>query len=612
MSKHDKTLSKPIVYVLIALVVLSSIFAIMMFGPGTGPSNSLFDSSLRYYTKGTEELYYVDYAQDIIQNVREMGVELTGISSEYSIFLDQVMANKEYDMAIIELEGDTSPHLEFLFGEGTSNNIFNFENIMDGNITKNLLGNITIETDFNARRTLLYQLQEHLMTNVLPMVPLFTPVRTFAYWDNIEGFVNEIGIAHSLPYMTFNGLHEYQDSTDILYIGAGKWFDLNPLTLSEDAEELIVSLMMDKLIELDEKGTATKLGLVDNWGFEDNYTTLLLHIRDSIDWQSDVDGLFPSEVLTVDDVVFTLDLYTNSSSNPDSAIYNWIENYEVYNSSTVAIYIDSDSTRAGRQPYGFALEDLAIYPYPSYYLTDENRWTKYKDSPFGTGKYYFNSTESQVDLAAVMYKFENWHGNGMIDGMPTNLAFDQIEIQMYEDSYTMNLALQEGRLDLADFKKSPIIEDAIPVDDFKVEFKLENSLIFIAFNLKNDVFGGVNNFIATNETGVSKALAIRKAIASVIQKSLTNSRLHNGHYNLTDTPLPYYYSDYYYSSVTKYPYSIDAAIDYLKLAGFNISSENATDETSFSLVSTVVGLSIVSPISVLIINRKKKQVKLND
>ena len=620
MSKPDKTLNKPIVYILIVLVVLSSIFAVMMFGPGPGPSKSLFDSTLRYYTKGTEELYYTDYAKDIIQDIREIGVDVEGLPSEYSIFLDEVMASKEYDMAIIELEGINSPHLEFMFKEGASNNVFNFEDRMDGNITKNLLGNITTETDFTARKALLYQLQEHMMKDVLPMVPLFTPVRTFAYWDNIEGFTSTMGITHSLPYMSFNGLHEFQESTNELFIGAGRWFDLNPLTMTEDGEKLIISLMMDNLIELDDKGTATKRGLIDNWEFQ-NDTTLLLHIRDNVKWQTDVDGLFVAKPFTVDDVLFTLDLYTSDEANLNADVFNWIKSYETYNSTTVAVYIDSLPSTPENDPYGFAVEDLAIYPFPDYYLNvgstipdilSSARWTKFKDNPFGTGKYYYNATESQVDLAAVLYKFGGWHGIGLIPGEPTNLAFNRIEVQMYEDSYSMHLALQEGRLDLADFKKDPIIEDAIPDEGFKVEFKVENSLIFLSFNLQNDVFGGENNFIPTNETDVSRALAIRKAIASIIQKSLTNSRLHNGHYNLTDSILPTYYQDYYYTGVTTYPYSVNQAIEYLILAGFNISEANATEETSFNFVSTIISVGIVSPILVLIINRRKKQVKIND
>ena len=620
MSKPDKTLSKPVVYVLIALVILSSIFAIMMFGPGTGPTNSLFKSTLRYYTKGTEELYYADYAKDIIQDIREIGIDVTSLPSEYSIFLDEVYGAKEYDMAVVEFEGLNSPHLDLLFKEGATDNIFNFENSMDGNVTLNLINNITVETDFNARKALLYQLQEHIMTNVLPMIPLFTPVRAYAYWDNIEGFTSTIGISQSLPYMTFNGLHDSQSSTNELFIGSGKWFDLNPLSMSEDAEKLIVSFMMDKLIQLDDKGMATKYGLIDNWEYL-NDTTLLLHVRDNVRWQPDIDGLFPTETLSTSDVLFTLDMYTNQEANINADLFNWIDSYEEYNSSTVAIYIDSFPSTPEKDPYAFAVEDLSIYPFPAYYLDvaptiheilTSNRWTKFSDDPFGTGKYIYNSTESQVDLAAVLHKFGNWHGIGVLPGQTTNLAFNTIEVQMYGDSYSMHLALQEGRIDLADFKKNPIIEDAIPDEGFKVEFKIENSLIFLAFNLQNEIFGGENNYLPTNETGVSKALAIRKAIAFSLQKSLTNSRLHNGHYNITDTPIPTYYQDYYYKGVTKYTYDLNQAVNYLILAGFNISTGTQTEETSFSFMSSMISVGVISPILVLIINRRKNKVKIND
>ncbi len=621
MSKPDKALNKATVYILIGLILLSSIFAIMMFGPGSGPQNALFSTSLKYYTKGTEELYYVDYAQDIIQDIREIGVDVTGYPTEYSVFLDQVFSSKEYDMAIIEFGDLNSPHLELMFKEGASYNIFNFENALDGNTTLNLLNNITIETDFNARKTLFYQLQEHLMLNIVPMVPLFTPVRTFAYWDNLEGFYSEQGLSHSLPYMSFNGLHEDQVTVDELYVGAGRWFDLHPLTMLEDAEKLIVSLMMDKLVEQDKKGMATKLGLIDNWEYL-NDTTLLLHLRNNVNWQNDVDNLFTTETLTTADVLFTLDLYKSLYSNLNYELYNWIESYEEYNSTTVVIYIDSNQLTPEREPYGFALEDLAIYPFPEYYLNVEptiedvvnsDRWTKFRVNPFGTGKYCFNASESQEDLAAILYRFNDWHGNGILPGEPTNLAFNRIEVQMYESSYVMNLALQEGRIDWADFKKNPVIEDAIPEENFKVEFKIENSLIFLAFNLQNSIFGGANNFEPTNETGVSKALAIRKAIATIIQKSLTNERLHNGRYNLTDSPLTYFFTDYYYTGVTDYPFSIDQAVEYLILAGYNISARvEDAEETSFSLVSSIVGLSFVSPILVLIIKRKKIHLKIND
>jgi hypothetical protein len=617
MSKSDRTLNKAALYVFLGVLVIASIFAVMMFGPRPGPQSSVFNTTLRYYTKGTQQLYYTDYAKSIVQDVGELGIVMTDYSMEYAVFIDNIIGSREYEMAIIELEGLNAPHLELMFKEGASLNVFNFIDSLDGGLTNELIDNITKELDFYERKNLFYSLQEHLMDDIVPMIPLFTPARAFAYWNNLEGFTSKWGISDSLPYMSFDGLHANQDSVTELKIGVNGWYDLNPLTMTEDGEKLIVSLVMDKLIHTDEKGTPTNYGLIDSWEYE-NDTTLLLHVRNGVNWQTDVDGIFPSEQLTIDDVMFTLDLTTNPYANLNHEIYKWIDSYEDYNSTTVAVYIDSDPATPEKEPYAFALEDLSIYPFPEYYLNVEStlqeivnsaRWTKFRQNPFGTGKYTYNATNSQLDLTASLDRFSGWHGVGVDPVETTNLVFENIEVQAYPESYAMNLELQEGsRVDIADFGKDPAIKLSVPEDDFKVDFKLENSLIFVAFNLENEIFGGANNFVPTNETGVSKALAIRKAMSFMIQKTLLNDVFHEGLYNLTDSPVSRYFTDYYYQSVTTYPYSLSEAINYLNIAGFNISTETngATEESSYELVSSALSLGLFTAITITLRKRKRK------
>ncbi len=617
MSKPDKTLNKAVVYIFIGVLIISSIFAVMMFGPRPGPQSSIFNTTLRYYTKGTQQLYYGDYANSMIQDIGDLGIVVTDYSMEYAIFLDNVIGSKEFDMAIIELEGLNAPHLELLFREGSSLNVFNFADSIDGGLTNEFIDNITREMDSYERKNLIYDLQEHLMDNVVPMIPLFTPARTFAYWNNLEGFTSKWGISDSLPYMSFDGLHDNQDSITELKIGMGGWYDLNPLTMTEDGEKLLVSLIMDKLIHLDEKGTPTHYGLIDSWEYE-NDTTLLLHVRNGVNWQPDVEGIFPSEQVTIDDVMFSLDMITSPYANLNNEIFKWIDSYEDHNSTTIAVYIDSDPATPEKEPYAFALEDLSIYPFPEYYLNVEStiqeivnsaRWTKFRQNPFGTGKYTFNATDSQVDLTASLKRFNNWHGVGVDPIKIPNLVFETIEVQTYPESYAMNLELQEGsRIDIADFGKNPAMVLSIPEDNFNVEFKVENSLVFVAFNLDNDIFGGANNYVTTSEPGVSKALAIRKALSYMIQKTLMNDAFHEGLFNITDTPISRYFTDYYYQSVTIYPYSVSEAINYLNIAGFNISTETngTTEESSFEIVSSLLSLGLFTTIMITLRKRKTK------
>ena len=189
------------------------------------------------------------------------------------------------------------------------------------------------------------------------------------------------------------------------------------------------------------------------------------------------------------------------------------------------------------------------------------------------------------------------------------MAFEKIEASKRDDTFSMRIDLQNGDLDIADFGKDPAIEDRIEVSEIKVVSKLENSLIMLVFNLQNNVFGANNNFIPTNETGVSKGLAIRKALASVINKNLINTQFHNGKYNLSHTPISPYFKDYYFDGVEQYSFNMSKALDFLELAGFNISRNNGqTIETSFSLMGSLVSLGFGAVLAVVFLRSTKRGV----
>ena len=617
MSKTDESTNKTLAIVISILVFIAALSAILIFTSQPDQQRGLFSTTLRYYTKGTEKVFFPEYSTTIIQSIRDVGIDATDIPNEYSYFLDTVIKSKDYEMALIEIEGVAAPHLELFFTEGASWNFFNFKSEIDNGTTNSYISNITKETDFYVRKNMFGDLQEHLMENVLPMVPLFSPVRTFGYWNNLKGFSSSLGISNSLPYMYFVGSHTGQSSTNQLNIGIGRWFDLHPFTIKEAGEKTLVSLFMDKLIEVDENGAVTKYGLIDDWQYT-NQTTLLIHLRDNVEWHTDADGLFPNQLFTIDDVMFTLDLLRSPISYSNYEVFQWIKSYEMFNSSTVAIYIDSDPSTPEREPYAFPLEDLSVYPLPDHYLNvggdidniiGSDRWSKFRTDPFGTGKYIYNSTESQIDLTAVLYRNDNWHDTGVLPGEPTNLAFEKIEAFTRDDSFSMRIDLQNGDLDIADFGKDPAIEDRIENSDIHVTFKLENSLIMLVFNLQNDIFGADNNFTPTNVTGVSKGLAIRKAIASVINKNLMNTHFHNNKYNISHSPISPYFKDYYLDSISQYSFNLSQALDYLQVAGFNLtdSNEGQTTKSSFSIMSSLVSLGL-GAVTVVMIFRKKRSV----
>ena len=72
---------------------------------------------------------------------------------------------------------------------------------------------------------------------------------------------------------------------------------------------------------------------------------------------------------------------------------------------------------------------------------------------------------------------------------------------------------------------------------------------------------------------------------------------------------PLYFSDYYNQAVTTYPYSVEEAINYLVQAGFNITINESTDveDTSFSIISSAVGLGFATPVAVFITKKRKRK-----
>ncbi|MHA1483396.1 MAG: ABC transporter substrate-binding protein, partial [Candidatus Heimdallarchaeaceae archaeon] len=594
---QENSSRKAIAIIVLVFIVIAAFSSIMIFWVNT-PQNhrGLFGATLRYYTKGTERLYYEEYSKSMAQDMREIGIDVTELPSEYAVFLENIFRDKDFDLAIIELEGTTAPHLEYLFKQGASLNVFKFNDTYDEGYTTDLLNNISKTTDFYERKNMFYSVQTHLMTNILPMVPLFTPVRTFVYWDNLRYFNPNYGLADSLPYMQFSLLHQSQTAVNELNIGVlGKWIDFNALTVVENGEKLVLSLIMDKLATLDEQGTPTPYGLFDDWNYV-NSTFLKLHVRTDAIWQTDFEGLYENEPFSAEDAIFTLDLMLDQQANLNYEKLKWIDSYEIdnINNNYVNVYIDSDPYTVEKEPYAFAMEDLSFYPYPEHYLNVSSsisqilvssRWEKFGEFPFGTGKYAYSITESNPNLAIVFDKHANWFNVGAIDGSPLSVDFDKIELQKFTDAFAMGLELQDGSLDIVDFGKDPAVEDIYtPLGTFKTDFKLENSIVFLAFNLDNQYFGGANNFVPTADADTSKALAIRKAIATIIDKTKINTQYHNGMFNITDTPIPTYFKDYYYPNVPRYERSIDQAIEFLELAGYNFTAAIG-DQAPFDFIS---------------------------
>ncbi|UJG41932.1 MAG: ABC transporter substrate-binding protein [Candidatus Heimdallarchaeum aukensis] len=599
--ERKKKIPKGLIYLLALIFIITAIFAIIVFVPQPPPTNALFSVSIRSYTTGYEKSYYSEYSTTIQTNLGLIGINAEVKSTDYATFLDKVVVNKDYDLAILEFEMESSPHLEVLFRENASLNIFNYKNDLDNSYVINKINLAEKTIDFEERRNIYFDIQTYLMKDVLPFVPLFTPVNTFAYWKQVNNFSAELGLSDSLPYMYLSDASKEQ-----LKVGIGYWNNIDPLNSKRTSEKQLVSLFMDKLIKTASDGSIIGGGLIKKWKFE-NETTLLLTIRSNVYWQQDVDKEYTDEQFTIDDVIFTLNVFKSPYVNNEYHQYDWIKKITKVNETTIAIAIDSDRETKENDPYAYALDDLSIYALPEHYLnvtgswegiTSSTNWVKFSSYPFGTGKYKINFEETEKGVTIVLDKFEKWHGAGVIPNSPTDLNIQTLWINTYRDNYALLLSLQNKDVDFAIFGKDSQIANPVSNSEIEIQHSPSNSIVVLAFNLDNKYFGGDNNFVNTTEESVSKALAVRKAIAYAVNREQLNEGFHDSFYIITDTIIPYG-TKYYYSGTEKYDFSIQKAINYLEIAGFSAKTENNTE------TSTAPGTLWFSSFAVLFISTTK-------
>ena len=110
MSSQNGTNNKAFAIILAVIVFIAALAAILIFTSGPDQQGGFFTTSIRYYTKGTEKLFFTEYSTTIIQSIKDIGIDAVDYPSEYSYFLDVVVKSKDYEMALIEIEGESVPH----------------------------------------------------------------------------------------------------------------------------------------------------------------------------------------------------------------------------------------------------------------------------------------------------------------------------------------------------------------------------------------------------------------------------------------------------------------------------------------------------------------------
>ncbi|NHJ48521.1 MAG: hypothetical protein FK733_12120 [Asgard group archaeon] len=481
--------------------------------------------------------------------------------------------------------------------------------------------------------------QNYLMSDILPLKPLFTYEEISASWSNLMGFNGTKGLLESWGDMWWDGLHVNQNSTSEIIIGDHQWLNLNPLYQYDSASNFISKACLDPLFWIEgyahpfENNTENLwLHLVEDY-FVLNETHLRLKLREGIKWQLDPDGLFSNEFLDVEDVYFTLYCWKHLSK--DKNLYQWIKDMKIIDKYTLDIFVDNDPSTSICEPYANVFSKLNVLILPEHFLNqtqlpaDEvtpdiahSSWEKYSSNCFGTGLFMINNYTNGVETNLQIFDNCWWLNDTLTNDTKLNFenrfgtfdhGLDELCIKINEDPITNILEFSIGNIDEVsianlDDEKEWFIND----NNYTTQAFQRNSLVFFGYNLREDrTYIGDRSYSSRNPA-ITRGLALRKAISYAIDRSEINVLFHKNEAEYNDHPI-YSTMDIYCSpNINRYYFDLDKALDYHIMADFQVpTTPNGLEnwQKVLFVISGFVGLNVVIFTSYIVIKIRKKRIR---
>ena len=461
--------------------------------------------------------------------------ELQKISIDYTLYsypegaFESALVSRDFDIVISEFEWsskDVDPSVYFTeFGSG---NYWGIDGDINGSEENGLyLKEGLSEPDLIDRIAIYHDWQEHIMTNILPIIPLYNTKTTYSTWGTLTGWDHGDGLIASLPYMDWSSTHygQLNDSAFVDYIDF--WEQLNPLFVDDD---FVASLVSEPLIRLD--GNNEPVGvLAESWSYNENFTELTINLKKNVKWQPDIDNIYTTEIFDSEDVIFSILMYQEVSTT--GTYFEWIDDIEEVNKSTIILHIDGDATTPGAQPFAPALNSLDKLLLPEHYLnvsvgdnglpdTSSSQWTKYGVNGLGTGMYRFVPGKFEEDVEAIFYSNLDWWGSTP-EGLDEDLDIQEYKFRFFYDQNTRQLEYEKGEVDV--FKDYRDTYDDYLVAPYQYQTRSDFDVTYIGFNMNSENTPEIWDPTLTEDGTMSKGLAVRKAIAHLIDKTILDAML---------------------------------------------------------------------------------------
>ncbi|NPD88193.1 MAG: hypothetical protein HGN29_05700 [Asgard group archaeon] len=564
-------------------------------------------------------LYIADYLEDI-------GIKVNVIIEPWDVFLyDTLLSTHDFDLALVASTGvGETPDWQHYYKEGGFfTSIFGLTNDMPyQNISEGMLEEGLEITNFEERQQHYYDWQQLMMDKIIPLYPLFSSPDFEATWANILGYEGKWGIVDCLPYMSYSGYHEGQESLDEFNIETN-WVELNPLYrptwgLQFDRENTrVLDLIHEPMIQWSPEQLPIKTGLIYDWTKIDD-CHYKFFLRDNVYWNpsynvtdrdagSDPLDIIPAgelmlglknseysdgtnQQVTAKDVVFTLLTFANPNVSYVPGYMEVFSDIYVDPSDPLAfhLHIDGNPETPKLEPYADFWMRLMERIMPEFFLNSTNpavtyslggiktvglydgiwstpQWFDYSYSAFGCGKYMLDY--GGPDSLSVFQRSPFWFGVGAIDGATGLTPFVQ----------TINTNVFSNDAQLAEFKSGKLdwmILNQFPVDRrlmeddprFDIIKALAPNFSYMVFNLRRPyISGDWNYFFNPDKTkkGYTLACSLRKAICYAINKAEINEEVFEEEKIIANSVFYPYTEYYYYDDIIKYDRDLEASYDWL-------------------------------------------------
>jgi len=230
--------------------------------------------------------------------------------------------------------------------------------------------------------------------------------------------------------------------------------------------------------------------------------------------------------LTASDVKFTFDrqLAIADENGPSSLLYN-LESTEAVDDTTVVFHLKSENDQIFPQ----------ILSSPAGPIVDEDVFAADALTP-DNDIVDANAFAGQYTITSYAFnELISYEANEDYEGVLPAAKTAEVNVKYYADSSNLKLDIQQGNIDVAFRSLSATdIADLSTSDKVKVVDGPGGEIRYITFNIDTQPYGA-----KTGEADPAKALAVRQAVADLIDRAPLSEQVYKGTY----TPLYSYVPD---------------------------------------------------------------------